>query len=122
MTGAAGPGLLVVSGKMAPGNSLADGEKAVDAVINDLLENGLAENELQKVKNKAESSLVFSETELINRATNLALYKFLGDVDLINREITELQSVDENRLLEMARKILKEENATVLYYQAANRE
>ncbi|MEL7006083.1 MAG: insulinase family protein, partial [Bacteroidota bacterium] len=70
--------------------------------------------------NKAESSLVFSETELLNRATNLAYYKFLGDVDLINSEVDKVRAVSAPKLLELANKYLTEENATVLHYQAEN--
>ncbi len=119
VTGAAGPGLLVVSGRLVDGISPEEGEAKVDEVIAEFLKEGLLPDELQKVKNKAESSLVFSETELLNRATNLAYYKFLGNVELINQEVSVIQGVEENQLLTAAMNILTDENSSVLYYQAS---
>ena len=87
-------------------------------MINELKEEGLKKDELQKVKNKAESSLVFSETELLNRATNLAYYEYLGGAYKINEEVDAIKSVTDQELMEQALETLKDENSSVLYYQA----
>ena len=118
LTGSADPGLFVVSGKLTKNVSLEEAEEKVDRLVLDFLNSELTEEELTKVKNKAESSLVFSETELLNRATNLAYYKFLGDVTLINTEVEKIKAVSASKIKELAGKYLVEENATVLHYQA----
>ncbi|MGB3466911.1 MAG: pitrilysin family protein [Cyclobacteriaceae bacterium] len=118
LTGSAGPGLFVISGKVTAQFSLEEAEAKIDELVHNFLQEEISERELTKVKNKAEASLVFAETELMNRATNLAYYKFLGDTALINREVEEIHAVQADRLSEIARKYLVEENATVLYYNA----
>ena len=118
LTGSADPGLFVISGKLTKNVTLEEAEEKVDMLVQDFLNSELKEEELTKVKNKAESSLVFSETELLNRATNLAYYKFLGDISLINTEVEKVKAVSASKIKELAGKFLVEENATVLYYQA----
>jgi len=118
LTGSADPGLLVITGKLTDGVSLKEAEAKVDQVLNDFLNSELSDEELVKVKNKAESSLVFSETELLTRAINLAYYKFLGDVELINSEVEKIRQIDGTHLMELAKEYLNEENAAVLHYQA----
>ena len=80
------PGLLVVQGQINGGVTLEKAESAVNELLAELLENGVPEAELAKVKNQSESSLVFSEVELLNRAMNLAFYANLGDAGEVNRE------------------------------------
>ena len=118
LTGSADPGLIVISGKLANGTKLADAESLINTVVKEFLDEELTDSELQKVKNKAESSLVFSETELLNRATNLAYFKFLGDVEMINKEVEHIRVVDGDRLRKLANEYLSEENSAVMYYHA----
>jgi site-specific DNA-methyltransferase (adenine-specific) len=40
--------------------------------------------ELQKIKNKAESNLIFSESSVVGKAMSLGYYEYLGNIDLIN--------------------------------------
>ena len=39
---------------------------------------------MEKVRNKFESSTVFSNTNIMNKAVSLAHYELLGNPDLIN--------------------------------------
>ncbi len=39
------------------------------------------EDEMEKVKNKFESSTVFSNTSILNKAANLSFFELLGDPD-----------------------------------------
>ena len=59
ITGSTDNGLLVVSGKPAPGVSLDEAEAAVLAEIDLFQSRGVDEGELLKVQNKVESTLVF---------------------------------------------------------------
>ena len=116
ITGAVDAGLLVISGKLKEEASFEEVDQLVDEVIEDLLVNGLKKDELEKVKMQAESSHVYSEVELLNRAMSIAYYTMLGDTELVNQETEAIKSVTEESLLEEAKKILVNTNSSTLYY------
>jgi zinc protease len=113
------PGLLVVSGRIKPGVSLQQAEMEVQHVLDELLVNGVSEEELSKVKNQAESSIEFAEIEVMNRAMNLAFAKLSGDANLVNREIELIEKVSVQDINETAKMIFQETNASTLYYKAS---
>jgi zinc protease len=114
------PGLLVINGRVKNGINLKDAESAVDAVVNDLASNGTTNEELEKVKNQAYSTLEFGEVEVMNRAMNLAFAKLSGDASLVNEEGSLIRAVSEKDIKRVAGEILKDENASVMYYHAKN--
>ena len=74
--------------------------------------------ELNKVKNQAESTLAFSEVELLNRAMNLAYAASSGNPDLVNCEAEQIQAVTVEDVQNMAKRVLRKENSSTLYYRA----
>lgn len=116
--GSSDPGLLVINGKLNSGVSIKQGEDAVWELIEKFKTDPISNNTLQKVKNKAESTLVFSEVELLNRAMNLAYAWTLGDPDLVNHEGRRIQAVGTKDIVRQANNILRKENASVLRYYA----
>jgi len=98
------------------GTDIAKAEKAVDEVINELKNSALADYELEKVKNRFESSVVISNTSILNKAINLSMYELLGDPDLVNREIESYRSVSREMVRESAIKYLRPENCTTMFY------
>lgn len=121
VTGSLDPGLLVVSGKLRPGTTHEQAEEAITAIITEVQEKGVSEEELAKVKNQAESSLVFSEVDLLNRAMNLAFGAIMGDPDLVNKEGDLIQAVTAEGIQAMAHKILLPTNCSTLHYKAKER-
>ncbi len=119
VTGALDPGLLVVSGKLNAGVALAEADQAVEAVVAELLREDVPAEELQKVKNQAEAGLIFGEIELLNRALALAIGKLLGNANLVNEEPALLQAVTPADVRAAAELVLRPENCSTLYYQAA---
>jgi zinc protease len=118
VSGSADPGLFVINGRLNKGVKLEDAEKAVwEIIIDDILKNGVSEIELEKVRNQAESSLAFSEVELLNRAMNLAFGANLGDADYINKEYDLISAVTTDQIKKVATEILRVENSSVLYYR-----
>jgi predicted Zn-dependent peptidase len=117
VTGSADPGLMIISGKLNKGASIEDAERELEAIISELQLHKIDDEELFKVKNQAEATLIFGEVELLNRAMNLAYYAFLGDADMINKEADKIQSVNAEDIQAMANEILKPENSTTLYYR-----
>jgi zinc protease len=112
------PGLFVISGRLKPGISHEQAEEEVQAILNDIVSNGVAKEELQKVKNQAEVSLEFGEVELINRAMNLAFAKLSGDANLVNEEGNLIQAVTLSDIRRVAGAILQEENSNTMFYKA----
>lgn len=115
VTGSFDPGLFVISGKLLPGVSMEDADKEVQKVIEPIYK-GVEAREVEKVKNQAEATTIFAEVDLLNRAMGLAYAAFLGDIDLINTELDLIKSVTAEDIVESAKKILREENSTTLYY------
>src|SRR6188508_1644970 len=70
--GSSDAGLLAIEGKLVKGVSIGDAEAAVEEVLNGLKEKQVEETELQKVKNKTESMIVFEDMSVVNRANSLA--------------------------------------------------
>lgn len=116
------PGLLVISGRVRDGINLEDAELEVDKILQEVVENGITEVELEKVKNQAVSTIEFGEVEVTNRALALALAALSGDTNLVNTEKQELGAVTVNDVQRAAKNILREENSSVLYYKSIKQE
>lgn len=122
VTGSIDPGLLVIEGQPAEGVSLEAGAAAIWAELEDLKSAPIPERELQKLKNKVESTLLFSELNVVNKAMNLAFFEVLGDAGLINREVVLYQEVTTTDLHRAANAILTEENCSELFYKAKRKD
>jgi zinc protease len=116
--GTVDPGLFVVSGRVREGIDLKAAEKEIDAVLQQVVAEGVTAAELEKVKNQAEASLQFGEVEVLNRAMNLAFASLSGDAGLVNREAQLMERISAADLQRVASSILREENASVLYYHS----
>ncbi len=120
VTASLDPGLMMIQGNLNAGISIEEGDAAIQDVLDDFLKNPISEEELAKVKNQAESTLVFSEVELLNRAMNLAFAANAGNVEYANQESAKIQSVTTDSLMNQARGILTKENCSTMYYRAVN--
>jgi zinc protease len=118
--GSLDPGMFIISGRIKNGISPELAEQEVDQVLKDLLDNGPKPDELQKVKNQAQTTLEFEKVEVINRAMNLAFAALSGDADLVNQESKKIETVSTEDIMKAATEILDEKNSSVLYYCAEN--
>lgn len=116
------PGLLVISGRVKDGIELADAEAEVNKILQTLIAEGITEEELEKVKNQAVSTIEFGEIEVINRAMALAFAALSGDTNLVNTEKDKIDSVTAKDIQLAAKEILREENSSVLYYRILKQE
>ncbi len=116
--GSIDPGLLVIDGKLNEGHGFEEAEKAIEEIIAGLKQTKVDEKELTKVKNKAESTLVFSEMELLNQAMNVAYMSFLGNPQWVNKEVKKLEKISREDILTAAQQVLVPENSSTLYYEA----
>lgn len=118
VTGTIDPGMFVVSGRVKDGISLEQGEEEINKILQQILSEGITDEELEKVKNQAESSLEFGEVEVMNRAMNLAFSALSGDANLVNEEGNKIKAVTKEDIHNVAKKVLREENSSVMYYRA----
>ncbi|RPD50985.1 M16 family metallopeptidase [Paracnuella aquatica] len=116
--GTVDPGLLTIEGKLVKGVKMEDAEAAVNAEIEKLKAEVIAEAELQKVKNKTESMIAFEDMTIMNRANSLAFYELLGDAGLMNTELDRYQQVTAQDIHNLMNEVFTEGNSTTLYYFA----
>lgn len=118
LTGDFEPGLFLVTGKLSEGVSFEEAEAAIWEELNKIATEKVTDYELQKVKNKIESSLVFSEISYLNKAMNLATHELLGDANDINTEVEKYRKVSIDDILNTSAKLFRKENCSTLYYHA----
>jgi zinc protease len=113
-------GLLAVEGKLVKGIKIEEGEKAVNEELEKLKNEMVNEAELQKVKNKTESTIAFEDMPVMNRANSLAFYELLGNAELMNQELEKYNSITTEDILQESGNIFKEENSNTIYYYSKN--
>jgi len=111
-------GMFVISGKVLDGFTLEVAEKAIEEELEKLKTGIIEEKELRKVQNKVESTLEFSEMNIMNKALNFAMAELLGDAGQVNEEAKRYHSVTTTQISEQARTIFRKENCSTLYYLA----
>ncbi|WP_297974241.1 pitrilysin family protein [uncultured Bacteroides sp.] len=117
ISGTRDAGLLHISGKPAAGVSLEEAEAAVLRELEELCQTPVGEQELEKVKNKFESTQIFGNINYLNVATNLAWFELTGQAEDIDREVERHRAVTAEQLQRVARETFREENSVVLYYK-----
>jgi zinc protease len=116
LTATLDPGLLIIEGKPSEGISLEVAMKAINEELNELKNTPIETRELEKIKHRYESTVVFSETSALNKAQNLGFYESLGDANLINSEVDLYLSITSEELLQSANSIFSQENVAILTY------
>lgn len=114
------PGLLAIDGKLIRGVSFTEAEAEIDAVLNELVETKITEAELQKVKNRSESTIAFEDMSIINRANSLAYYELLGDAGLMNGELKRYEEVTVEEIQRYAADVFRETNSNLIQYCSKN--
>jgi predicted Zn-dependent peptidase len=116
ISGTFDPGMFVIEGRPMPNISIEDAKKAVWAELELLKEEPLDARELEKIKNKIESSLEYSEVNILHKSMSLAYFELLGDANLINKEAEAYQNVTSADIQRVAREIFVSENCSELVY------
>jgi zinc protease len=118
--GSTDAGLLTIEGKLLKGVSMADADAAINEELKKLQAEGVSEKELEKVKNKTESTMAFNDMSITERADSLAVYELLGDANLINTELGKYQAVTTADIITESRVVFDEKNCSTLYYYSNN--
>ena len=116
------PGLIILQGKLMKGVDIHKAEESVNEVINGL--NGKSEirDEMEKVKNKFESSTVFSNTSILNKAANLSFFELLGNPGSINDEVESYRKVSYEMVIEAVRRYFVPSNCSTINYLSGRKE
>ena len=122
ISGSIDAGLFHISGKPATGVSLEDAEAAIYEQIELLQAELVGEEELEKVKNKFESTQIFGNINYLTVATNLAWFELHGKAEDINTEVEKYRAVTAEQLQAVAQKAFVPTNRVVLYYKKSSTE
>ncbi|HEX2868532.1 MAG TPA: pitrilysin family protein [Ignavibacteriales bacterium] len=101
-------GAYMVVGTARPGISLDGIKEEAFRVLNDVIENGVTFEELEKAKNNIKASFIFSMQNLNSLVNHLNEYNFFyGNPDSFNFDLERYQKVDQEALVNAARKYLR---------------
>jgi len=116
ITGDMDPGLFIFSGKLSEGAAIEEAEAAIQNEINHFIEDPISERELQKVINKTNARIAYSEINYQGKSANLAFFEYLGNIDLINSESTRYAQVSLDSIKQTARELFAPANCSTLWY------
>ncbi len=115
------PGLVILQGKLMNGVDLENADESVNEVINGLKRTDGIGDEMEKVRNKFESSTVFSNTSILNKAVSLAHYELLGNPELINSEVEAYRGVTSEMVADAAERYFRTSNCSTLFYKSSRK-
>lgn len=118
MTGSLDKGMFVFEGKPLENVSIETAEVAIWEELERIKTELVSADELTKVQNKTESTMIFSEMALLDKAMNLASFELLGDADLLNQETDKYLAVSADQIKELANKLFRKDNSSTLIYLA----
>lgn len=114
ISGSIDAGLFHISGKPSAGVSLEEAEAAVREELKILQNEAIAAQELEKVKNKFESTQIFGNINYLNVATNLAWFELNGEAEDMEREVERYRAVTAGQLKTVAQVAFDKANGVVL--------
>ncbi len=110
------PGLVIFSGKLLPGVDPLKANRAVDEVLSGIAAGDILEYDIEKVKNRYESSTILGHTNILNKAMSLCMYELIGDVALVNSEVERYRNIGKSDIISAAKDYLNETNCSTLFY------
>ena len=116
ISGTFDPGMFIIEGRPNKDVDLETAKAGIWKELELLVKEPIDSRELQKLKNKIESSLEYSEVNILHKSMSLAYFELLGDADLINKEAEAYQKVTSADIQRVAKKIFQKENCTELTY------
>jgi zinc protease len=109
-----GPGLFFLEGVPAPGKTVADLERALREQIVRLIDAGIDEKEMQRVRAQVTASQVFSQDSVFYQARHIGVLETAGlPHDSFERQMKKLREVTAEQVREVARKYFLDDNLTV---------
>jgi len=116
ISGTFDPGMFIIEGRPNKDVNLETAKAAIWKELETLVNEPIDSRELQKLKNKIESSLEYSEVNILHKSMSLAYFELLGNANLINKEAEAYQKVTSEDIQRVAHQIFKKENCSELTY------
>lgn len=113
ITGSEDQGLFILELRPAKDISMEVMEEHLWQELATLQEDTIPDIILEKLKNKNESSVCFSNVSASHKATNLGYYESLGDANLINTEADRIGDVTKEDIYRVVN-LLKKENVNTM--------
>ncbi len=118
VTGHLENGLFVIYGNLMKNVKMEVAEAEICKELKNLKEKEVGEYELQKIKNKLESNMLFSQINLTEKASNLAFYELIGKAEDIDLEFEKYEKISAKDIKETAIQLFRKENSNTIYYYA----
>jgi len=115
-------GMFILEGKPLEHISIEQAEAALWEELEKVKNEEIPADELTKVQNKTESTMVFSEMSLLDKAMNLASFELLGDAEMLNQETFKYLAVTAAQIKDTAAQIFRKDNSSTLVYLAEKTE
>jgi zinc protease len=113
-------GLLNFRVILASGKSIADGEKALEAQINEVLKNGVTNEELNKAKNQYLTGKLRELQTANGKASAIGEAAVVyGKADRVNTELGEIQAVTADQIKAVLNKYISGKKRVVIEYVPA---
>ena len=107
------PSLFFLSADLLPGKEVAEVEKAFDQEVEQLRNELLGDQELEKAKNQIESSFLFGQDSLFYQAMLLARHEIALNWRAIDDYLPSIRKVTSEDIQRVAKKYLIPDNRTV---------
>jgi predicted Zn-dependent peptidase len=112
-----GEGLFMLYGILNDSKTQEEGEAALLDVFQEVLSGKIfTERDMERVKNKATTALLFEKATLINRAQKLCYFENLGHLEAVEEENNQYREVSLHHMLNTATATFKQDKVSVLYY------
>ena len=109
-----GPALFFLDGIPAEGKTVADVEAALREQIRLLVEKGISDDELRRVKAQVTAAQVYARDSVYYQAMRIGMLQTIGlPYDSSDLQVRKLQEVSADQVREVARKYLVDDNLTV---------
>lgn len=111
-----GPGMFLLSGTPTPGTSAQSLAQALRGEVAKLIEGGVTEDELQRVKSQAVAARIYERDSMFFQARQIGAVEMAGlSHKIIDLFVEKLKAVTPEQVVEVARKYLVDDTLTAAY-------
>jgi predicted Zn-dependent peptidase len=110
------PGLFIIEGRPAENISPEQAIQAIWEELQNLQTELVSARELLKIKHKFESTVVYSELSILNKAQSLGFYELLQSAELMNEEVATYMKITPEEIQQAAVDLFQPNNSGTLIY------
>ena len=110
------PGLMHIFARLSNGVDIDEAKQAIDAEIEKLITDGVAEDELMRYANKFNARELYENVGYDAVAEKLCHYELLGDANGINLDPEAYYKVTVDDMNRVAAEVFRADNSSVIYY------